>query len=86
MQSHQKVFRYKINKENYSSFFWFQTLKVVIRFSYWYESLRARLSDAEFFYEKDLTTTLDCHMKALVNVVFQQELGSLEEKHRGLQS
>lgn len=42
--------------------------------------LRARLSDAEFFYEEDRKHTIDHYLEKLDQVVFQEKLGSLAEK------
>lgn len=42
--------------------------------------LRARLNDAEFFYEKDLETDYKNYRERLKGVVFQEELGSLYDK------
>jgi glycyl-tRNA synthetase beta chain len=42
--------------------------------------LRARLNDAEFFYENDLETPFEQYREDLKGVVFQEELGSLHEK------
>ncbi|MEI6208371.1 MAG: glycine--tRNA ligase subunit beta [Desulfuromonadales bacterium] len=42
--------------------------------------LRARLSDARFFYEEDQKTRLDERVEALKKVVYQQKLGTSFEK------
>ncbi|MFB6345260.1 MAG: glycine--tRNA ligase subunit beta [bacterium] len=42
--------------------------------------LRARLNDAEFFYNKDLETDYESYRSKLDGVVFQEELGSLFDK------
>ncbi len=42
--------------------------------------LRARLSDAKFFYETDLTSSLDQFAEKLKNVTFQEKLGSVHDK------
>jgi len=42
--------------------------------------LRARLSDAKFFWEQDRKATLESRVKALSGVVFHAKLGSLAEK------
>ncbi len=42
--------------------------------------LRARLSDAKFFYEVDLQSTLDEFAQKLKQVTFQEKLGSVYEK------
>jgi len=42
--------------------------------------IRPRLSDAAFFYEQDLHTTLAAHRERLRTIVFQTELGTLWDK------
>ena len=42
--------------------------------------LRARLSDAKFFYETDLESSLDEFAEKLKKVTFQEKLGSVHEK------
>lgn len=42
--------------------------------------LRARLQDAEFFYDEDQKNTIDHHLEKLSRVVFQEKLGTLAEK------
>ncbi|MFD2046093.1 glycine--tRNA ligase subunit beta [Ornithinibacillus salinisoli] len=42
--------------------------------------LRARLSDAQFFYEEDLRQSIDSFQDKLQNVVFQEKLGTISEK------
>ncbi len=42
--------------------------------------LRARLSDARFFFEEDQKTTLDERVESLKKVVYQQKLGTSYEK------
>ncbi|MCP4672524.1 MAG: glycine--tRNA ligase subunit beta, partial [Desulfobacula sp.] len=42
--------------------------------------LRARLSDAKFFYEQDCKSTLDEFSDKLKNVTFQEKLGSVHDK------
>lgn len=44
--------------------------------------VRPRLSDAAFFYERDLAQPLSSHWPALDNVVFHKELGSMGDKVR----
>ena len=46
--------------------------------------MRARLSDAEFFYQKDLSTPLENYRNDLKRVVFQTKLGSLYTKSEAL--
>ncbi len=42
--------------------------------------IQARLSDADFFYHKDLETDFESYRQRLEGVVFQKELGSLHDK------
>ncbi|MGG3798162.1 glycine--tRNA ligase subunit beta [Metabacillus fastidiosus] len=42
--------------------------------------LRARLSDADFFYKEDLKLNIDDAVSKLDNIVFHEELGTLGEK------
>jgi len=42
--------------------------------------IQARLSDAKFFYENDLKTTLEERASQLHNTLFQKQLGTLAEK------
>ncbi|AVB08390.1 glycine--tRNA ligase subunit beta [Bacillus velezensis] len=44
--------------------------------------LRARLSDAAFFYKEDQKLNIDENVKKLENIVFHEELGSLGDKVR----
>jgi len=47
--------------------------------------LRARLSDAKFFYEVDCESSLDAFTEKLKNVTFQAKLGSVYEKTQRLE-
>lgn len=42
--------------------------------------LRARLSDAQFFYEEDQKQTINFYQEKLKNVVFQEKLGTIYDK------
>ncbi len=42
--------------------------------------VRARLSDAKFFYDEDLKVSLEQHLEGLKKITFQQGLGSLFDK------
>ncbi|MYL60959.1 glycine--tRNA ligase subunit beta, partial [Virgibacillus halodenitrificans] len=42
--------------------------------------LRARLSDAQFFYEEDQKHTLEFYLDKLKRVVFQEKLGTISDK------
>lgn len=42
--------------------------------------LRARLSDARFFWEQDQKTTLEAAARKLKNIVFHEKIGTMDEK------
>lgn len=46
----------------------------------------ARLSDAAFFYRQDKKQALSCHIPATERVVFQHQLGSLQDKAKRVQA
>ncbi|MBP6985606.1 MAG: glycine--tRNA ligase subunit beta [Alphaproteobacteria bacterium] len=48
--------------------------------------LRARLSDAKFFYDQDRLKRLENHANGLPNVIFQEDLGSMAAKVERIQS
>lgn len=48
--------------------------------------LRARFSDASFFWQADRKTALDTHLAGLATVTFQKGLGSLADKTQRLQA
>lgn len=48
--------------------------------------LRARLSDAEFFWQRDIKTTLEARIPALTDMVFHAKLGTMEDKVMRLRS
>lgn len=48
--------------------------------------LKARLADAQFFYEDDLKTPLEQQVKKLQSILFQEELGTVYEKTERLQN
>lgn len=48
--------------------------------------MRARLSDAAFFFRQDKKQALDQHLPATEKVVFQAQLGSLRDKAKRVQS
>ncbi|MBC8079361.1 MAG: glycine--tRNA ligase subunit beta [Gorillibacterium sp.] len=48
--------------------------------------LRARLSDAKFFYSEDQKMTIDSALKRLDTIVFQEELGSIGDKVRRIEA
>lgn len=47
--------------------------------------LRARLSDAKFFWDKDRETSLEKNLPALDNIIFHAKLGSVGDKVRRLE-
>lgn len=48
--------------------------------------LRARLSDAQFFYEQDLKTKLEARRPALAQIKFHDQLGNLEQRTARLEA
>ncbi|WP_174613838.1 glycine--tRNA ligase subunit beta [Virgibacillus ihumii] len=44
--------------------------------------LRARLSDAKFFFEEDQTNSIDYYLEKLERIVFQESLGTIGDKVR----
>lgn len=48
--------------------------------------LRARLSDARFFYEEDQKASIDSALSRLETVVFQEELGTIGDKVRRIRA
>lgn len=48
--------------------------------------LRARLSDAKFFYEEDHKLTIDYALTKLENIVYHEELGSVADKVRRIRN
>ncbi|MBR8827774.1 MAG: glycine--tRNA ligase subunit beta [Gomphosphaeria aponina SAG 52.96 = DSM 107014] len=42
--------------------------------------IRARLADAQFFYQADCDDHLECYLPQLENVTFQEDLGSMRDK------
>ena len=48
--------------------------------------LRSRLADAKFFWERDLTTSLEEKSKKLDSIIFHAELGSVLDKTKRLQT
>ena len=84
MQSHQKVFAIEDNNRKLlPQFLIVSNIKSknpekVIHGNE--KVIHARLSDADFFYQKDLSTPLQSRKKTLKNVIFQETLGSVADK------
>lgn len=84
MQSHQKCFAiadadekllpYFITVSNLNS----EDEEAVIRGNE--RVMRARLSDAKFFYETDLKTSLESYAPRLASTIYQEKLGTLKDK------
>ena len=90
MEKHQKYFPVFKNKDELLPLF-----IVIINNSKEYASkikegnenvLRARLEDAKFFYQEDQKTPLEKKIDKLKNVIFQENLGSLFDKTKRLES
>lgn len=86
MKEHQRYFPVKDNEGNLLSYFVGvrngdkHAIKTVVRGNE--KVLRARLADGEFFYEEDLKQTIDHSLEKLKRVVFQEKLGTIEDKVR----
>ncbi len=90
MQSHQKCFAmndanqllqpYFVTISNIESF----TPQAVVRGNE--KVMRARLSDAAFFYEQDKKSPLTDYAKQTSKVVFQEKLGTLQDKAKRIQA
>jgi glycyl-tRNA synthetase beta chain len=84
MKSHQKCFPILANKNELAPAFLLvsniesKNPKLVIRGNE--RVIAARLSDAEFFYQKDLAIPLASRLPLLDKVIFAEKLGSLGEK------
>jgi glycyl-tRNA synthetase beta chain len=84
MQEHQRCFALEDNNKKLLSYFiTISNIKSknpqeVIRGNE--RVMRARLSDAKFFYETDCKQTLESYLESLKNVVFQAKLGSMYDK------
>jgi len=90
MEKHQKYFPVFKNKDELLPLF-----IVIINNSREYASkikegnenvLRARLEDAKFFYQEDQKIPLEKRVDKLKNVIFQENLGSLVDKTKRLES
>ncbi len=87
MNSHQKCFAVTDNQGKLQPYFILvsnlvsKNPKAIVKGNE--RVIRARLSDADFFYQQDLKKPLADHAKALARVVFQKHLGSIADKsHR----
>lgn len=84
MKEHQRYFPVKDNKGKLLSYFVGvrngnkHAINTVVRGNE--KVLRARLADGEFFYEEDLKHTIDYSLEKLKRVVFQEKLGTIEDK------
>lgn len=88
MRVHQKYFTILNSKGDYAPFFGF-VANVPINadcMTAGYERvLRARLSDAAFFYEQDLKLSFESRIDGLKNIIFHADLGSLHQKVQRLE-
>jgi glycyl-tRNA synthetase beta chain len=84
MRLHQKYFSAKDMQGNFAPYFIFvsnikpEQGNLIVHGNE--KVLSARLSDAKFFYELDLKTSLDSMYKKLSKVTFHAKLGSLKDK------
>ncbi len=83
MRVHQKYFTILNNQADFAPFFAY-VANVPINLEYMqagYETvLRARLSDAAFFYEQDLKLPFAERINGLQNIIFHNDLGSVYQK------
>jgi glycyl-tRNA synthetase beta chain len=84
MQEHQKYFSLVDSENNLLPYFITvsnivsQSPEMIINGNE--RVMRARLSDAQFFYQSDKKSTLESHVDALKNVTYQHKLGSVFDK------
>lgn len=84
MQEHQKYFSLVDNANNLLPYFITvsnivsQSPEMIITGNE--RVMRARLSDAQFFYQTDKKSTLESHVEALKSVTYQHKLGSVFDK------
>lgn len=81
MRVHQKYFTI-LNNDSFAPFFGFvANVPINETMTAGYERvLRARLSDAAFFYEQDLKTPFESRLDGLKNIIFHADLGSVYQK------
>lgn len=86
MRVHQKYFTI-LSHNNYAPFFGFvANVPINEHMTAGYERvLRARLSDAAFFYDQDLKAPLESRLDALKNIIFHADLGSVHQKVQRLE-
>lgn len=86
MRVHQKYFTI-LQNDNFAPFFGFvANVPINEHMVAGYERvLRARLSDAAFFYEQDLKNYLEDRLEGLKNVIFHADLGSVYQKVQRLE-
>jgi len=79
VKSHDKLLPYFIGVRNGDN----TALDTVIKGNE--KVLRARLADAEFFYEEDKNQSIDSYLEKLERVVFQEDLGTIAQKSHRVQ-
>ena len=88
MRVHQKYFTILTNSGDFAPFFGFVAnvpINTDCMVPGYERVLRARLSDAAFFYEQDLKQKLEVHLDQLKNIIFHNDLGSVYEKVKRLE-
>ncbi|OWZ83071.1 glycine--tRNA ligase subunit beta [Natranaerobius trueperi] len=86
MQDHQKYFGLLDKKQNTTLLSYFITIRngddtAIEKVKAGNERvLRARLSDANFFYQEDRRTTLETKLEDLKSIIYREELGSVAKK------
>jgi len=86
MRVHQKYFTI-LKNDNFAPHFGFvANVPINEHMTAGYERvLKARLSDAAFFYEQDLKISLESRLDALKNIIFHADLGSVYQKVQRLE-
>ncbi len=86
MRVHQKYFTILKNDTFAPHFGFVANVPINTDMTAGYERvLRARLSDAAFFYEQDLKLPLESRLDALKNIIFHADLGSVYQKVQRLE-
>lgn len=86
MRVHQKYFTILKNDTFAPHFAFIANVPINEHMTAGYERvLRARLSDAAFFYDQDLKTPLENRLDALKNIIFHADLGSVHDKVKRLE-
>ncbi|MDX1916848.1 MAG: glycine--tRNA ligase subunit beta [Rickettsiaceae bacterium] len=84
LKNHQKYFTANTKSGSLAPYFFFATNICLENYKDIIEGnkvvLSARLSDALYFYKKDLATTQEQRFRQLVNIIYHQKLGTMQDK------